>query len=104
MHIHQSRYICEYIYAIPTLALSKSGYGSKHFSLLSACFCKLPVYEFTNIVRYLSQKIKHNLLFNSLRDRRPGREPIPYICDFSRGGLNARFMRSHLNLAPRPQI
>ena len=29
---------------------------------------------------------------------------IPYICDFSRGGLNARFMRSHLNLAPRPQI
>ena len=27
-----------------------------------------------------------------------------YICDFSRGGLNARFMRSHLNLAPRPQI
>ncbi len=44
------------------------------------------------------------LLFNSLRDRRPRREPIPYICDFSRGGLNARFMRSHLNLAPRPQI
>ena len=44
------------------------------------------------------------LLFNSLRDRLPGREPIPYICDFSRGGLNARFMRSHLNLAPRPQI
>ena len=29
---------------------------------------------------------------------------IPYICDFSRSGLNARFMRSHLNLAPRPQI
>ena len=29
---------------------------------------------------------------------------IPYICDFSRCGLNARFMRSHLNLAPRPQI
>ena len=29
---------------------------------------------------------------------------IPYICDFSRGGLNARFIRSHLNLAPRPQI
>ena len=27
-----------------------------------------------------------------------------YICGFSRGGLNARFMRSHLNLAPRPQI
>ena len=29
---------------------------------------------------------------------------ISYICDFSRGGLNTRFMRSHLNLAPRPQI
>ena len=29
---------------------------------------------------------------------------ISYICDFSRSGLNARFMRSHLNLAPRPQI
>ncbi|MFQ7825929.1 MAG: hypothetical protein ACLRH4_13555, partial [Anaerobutyricum hallii] len=29
---------------------------------------------------------------------------ISYICDFSRGGLNARFMRSHLNLASRPQI
>ena len=29
---------------------------------------------------------------------------IAYICDFSHGGLNARFMRSHLNLAPRPQI
>ena len=28
----------------------------------------------------------------------------PYICDFSRGGLNARFKRSHPNLAPRPQI
>ena len=27
-----------------------------------------------------------------------------YICDFSRGGLNARLKRSHLNLAPRPQI
>ena len=34
----------------------------------------------------------------------PGREPIPYICDFSRGGLNARLKHSHLNLAPRPQI
>ena len=52
----------------------------------------------------ISRYGKEGLLFNSLRDRRPGREPIPYICDFSRGGLNARFMRSHLNLAPRPQI
>ena len=33
-----------------------------------------------------------------------GVESNPYICDFSRGGLNARFKRSHPNLAPRPQI
>ena len=39
------------------------------------------------------------------RQRRgPRRESNPYICDFSRGGLNARFKRSHPNLAPRPQI
>ena len=50
------------------------------------------------------EQMEGGLLFNSLRDRRPGREKISYICDFSRGGLNARFMRSHLNLAPRPQI
>ena len=37
-----------------------------------------------------------DLLFNSLRDRRPRRDKISYICDFSRGGLNVRFMRSHL--------
>ena len=42
--------------------------------------------------------------FNCLLDGMHTREPIPYICDFSRGGLNARFTRSHLNLAPRPQI
>ena len=36
--------------------------------------------------------------------RRPRRESNPYICDFSRGGLNARFKRSHPNFAPRPQI
>ena len=30
------------------------------------------------------------VLFNSLRDRRPRREPIPYICDFSRCRLNVR--------------
>ena len=29
---------------------------------------------------------------------------IKHICDFSRCGLNARFTRSHPNLAPRPQI
>ena len=27
-----------------------------------------------------------------------------YICDFSRGGLNTRSIRSYPNLAPRPQI
>ena len=52
----------------------------------------------------ISRYGKEGLLFNSLRDRRPGREPIPYICDFSRCGLNARLKRSHLNLTPRPQI
>ena len=36
--------------------------------------------------------------------RRPRRESNPYICDFSRGGLNVRSTRSHPNLAPRPQI
>ena len=36
--------------------------------------------------------------------RRPRRESNPYICDFSRGGLNARFKCSHPNLAPRPHI
>ena len=30
--------------------------------------------------------------------------PIRHICDFSRGVLNVRFMRSHPTLAPRPQI
>ena len=30
--------------------------------------------------------------------------PTPYICDFSRGGLNVHLQRSHPNLAPRPQI
>ena len=49
-------------------------------------------------------KWRGSYLLNSLENRRPRRESIPYICDFSRGGLNARFMRSHLNLAPRPQI
>ena len=34
----------------------------------------------------------------------PPRESSPHICDFSRGGLNARFKRSHPNLAPKPQI
>ena len=47
-------------------------------------------------------QINSFIFFNCL----PKREhtTIPYICDFSRGGLNVRFMRSHLNLAPRPQI
>ena len=36
--------------------------------------------------------------------RRPRRKSNPYICGFSRGGLNARFKRSHPTFAPRPQI
>ena len=49
----------------------------------------------TTLIRILDQKIEINNKIN---------EKISYICDFSRGGLNTRFMRSHLNLAPRPQI
>ena len=37
-------------------------------------------------------------------DGRTKREPLPDICDFSRGGLNVRLLGSHPNLAPRPQI
>jgi hypothetical protein len=40
----------------------------------------------------------------SKEKRRLRREDNPYICDFSRGGLNVRFTRLHSNLAPRPQI
>ena len=45
------------------------------------------------------------LLFNSLDKLQT--KPLPsirHICDFSRGALNIRFMRSHPTLAPRPQI
>ena len=45
------------------------------------------------------------LLFNSL-DKLQTKPVnfISHICDFSRGALNVRFMRSHPTLAPRPQI
>ena len=58
---------------------------------------------YENVDEMIIPKFSH-LLFHSLKNRCPRREKISYICDFSRGGLNARFMRSHLNLAPRPQI
>ena len=45
------------------------------------------------------------LLFNSLDTlQTKPLPPIRHICDFSRGVLNVRFMRSHPTLAPRPQI
>ena len=45
------------------------------------------------------------LLFNSLdKLQTKPLPPIRHICDFSRGVLNVRFMRSHPTLAPRPQI
>ena len=45
------------------------------------------------------------LLFNSLSKlQTKPLPPIRHICDFSRGVLNVRFMRSHPTLAPRPQI
>ena len=37
-------------------------------------------------------------------NRRTPRENIPYICDFSRCRLNARFKCSHPTFAPRSQI
>ncbi|RHN12586.1 hypothetical protein DWZ29_09360, partial [Anaerobutyricum hallii] len=55
-----------------------------------------------NKLNYCSVHRKNN---NCRRQRRrPRRESSPYICDFSRGGLNVRFKCSHPNLAPRPQI
>ena len=46
-----------------------------------------------------------DLLFNSLdKLQTKPLPPIRHICDFSRGALNVRFMRSHPTLAPRPQI
>ena len=38
------------------------------------------------------------LLFNSLRDRLPGREPIPYICDFSRYEKSSSMKRPTLKV------
>ena len=44
------------------------------------------------IIGFLAEAIisteKNELLFNSLRDRRPRRDTISYICGFSRGGLD----------------
>ena len=46
-----------------------------------------------------------HILFNSLRElQTKPLPPIRHICDFSRGALNVRSMRSHPTLAPRPQI
>ena len=36
------------------------------------------------------EKVRGNFWFVRLWNRRQKREPIPYICDFSRGGLNVR--------------
>ena len=45
------------------------------------------------------------LLFNSLSElQTKPLPPIRHICDFSRGVLNVCSIRSHLTLAPRPQI
>ena len=45
------------------------------------------------------------LLFNSLDTlQTKPLPPIRHICDFSRGVLNVRSIRSHPTLAPRPQI
>ena len=52
---------------------------------------------------YIFRRIWKNSGFVE-RNGRQQREPIPYICDFSRCGLNTRFICSYSNLAPRPQI
>ena len=41
---------------------------------------------------------KNFLLFNSLRDKRPGREPIAYICDFSRYEKSSSMKRPTLKV------
>ena len=50
---------------------------------------------------------RDSLLFNSLRDKRPGREPIAYIYDFSRYEKSSSMKRPtfyYSLVAPRPQI
>ena len=41
---------------------------------------------------------KNFLLFNSLRDKRPGREPLAYICDFSRYEKSSSMKRPTLKV------
>ena len=55
-----------------------------------------------NVARYTPGNTKMLYFFNCLLDGMHTK--IKHICDFSRCGLNARFTRSHPNLAPRPQI
>ena len=54
----------------------------------------------------LSKKnLSIKLLFNSLSElQTKPLPPIRHICDFSRGVLNVRSIRSHPTLAPRPKI
>ena len=44
------------------------------------------------------------LLFNSLRDKRPGREPMAYICDFSRYEKSSSMKRPTLKLLILTQL
>ena len=55
-----------------------------------------------NVARYTPGNTKILYFFNCLLDGM--HTTIRHICDFSRGVLNVRFMRSHPTLAPRPQI
>ena len=58
-----------------------------------------------NWIYLFYSQICYVLLFNSLdKLQTKPLPPIRHICDFSRGVLNVRFMRSHPTLAPRPQI
>ena len=68
----------------------------------------IPLTSVSRISILTINKIEQNvkgLLFNSLRElQTKPLPPIRHICDFSRGALNVRSMRSHPTLAPRPQI
>ena len=68
----------------------------------------IPLTSVSRISTLTINKIEQNvkgLLFNSLRElQTKPLPPIRHICDFSRGALNVRSMRSHPTLAPRPQI
>ena len=51
-----------------------------------------------NSNKFFLKMQKNFLLFNSLRDKRPGREPLAYICDFSRYEKSSSMKRPTLKV------